>query len=277
MKDMPRHEENHMTHLTPLQIAKLVEFGEAEAYADMFQAAPPALGTRVERIGGAVALIASSVPIFLFNRVIGLGLEETVPDVLLEQIVSLYAGNTVYGVQLIPNTTLEPDRLEPFRLQVANRWAKVYRPSDTDVDVPTDLEIVQIGRERADEFAQVAIVAHGMPPTIAPWVAALIGRPNWHAYAALEAGKIVSVGAMFVRGDVAWLGLGGTLPSHRQRGAQGAIMARRIRDAAKLGCAWVITETGEDLPQKPNPSFHNMIRTGFALAYQRQNYIFQTT
>jgi GNAT superfamily N-acetyltransferase len=275
MKDIPHHQEKDMIHeFPPLEIAKLVELGEAEAYADMFEAAPAALGMRVERVSGTVALIAPSVPIFLFNRVIGLGLEETVSDVLLEQIASLYVGSPVHGVQLTPITRLEPDRLEQFGFRAAGRWAKMYRPSDTEVDVPTNLEIVQIGPERAAEFSQVTIAAHGMPPAIASWTATLVGRPSWHAYAALEANEIVSVGMMFVRGDVAWLGLGGTLPSHRRRGAQGAIMARRIREAAALGCTWVITETGEDLPEKPNPSFHNMIRTGFRLAYQRQNYIF---
>lgn len=258
-----------------LEIAELVELGEAEAYADMFEAASPAMGFQVERLGDAVALIAPSTSIFLFNRVIGLGLEEAVPDAILEQVTALYAGSSVYGLHRTPITRLEPDQLERFGLRAAGRWAKVYRQATTDVDVPTALEIVQVGPKRAEEFAQVAIIAHGMPPAMASWTAALVGRPNWRAYAALEANRIVSVGMSFVRGDVAWLGLGGTLPSYRQRGAQGAIMARRIRDAAGLGCAWVITETGEDLPESPNPSFHNMIRTGFKLAYQRQNYIFQ--
>jgi hypothetical protein len=34
-----------------------------------------------------------------------------------------------------------------------------------------------------------------------------------------------------------------------------------------------VTETGEDLPEKPNPSFRNMMRAGFKLAYQRRNYM----
>ena len=46
-------------------------------------------------------------------------------------------------------------------------------------------------------------------------------------------------------------------------------MARRIRDGADLGCRWLVTETGEDTPHHPNPSYHNMLRTGFLLAYQR--------
>ena len=37
----------------------------------------------------------------------------------------------------------------------------------------------------------------------------------------------------------------------------------------------LVTETGEDSPEQPNPSFHNMIRTGFSLAYQRPNYLWR--
>lgn len=53
-------------------------------------------------------------------------------------------------------------------------------------------------------------------------------------------------------------------------------MSKRIKDAVELGCRWLVTETGEDLPEHPNPSFHNMLRTGFELAYQRPNFIFAT-
>jgi hypothetical protein len=49
-------------------------------------------------------------------------------------------------------------------------------------------------------------------------------------------------------------------------------MARRIADGAALGCRWFTSETGQDLPDKPNPSFHNMLRTGFSVAYHRPNY-----
>ena len=82
-------------------------------------------------------------------------------------------------------------------------------------------------------------------------------------------------GALFVKGDVGWLGIASTLPAYRPRGAQGALMARRIRDGADLGCRWLVTETGEDTPHHPNPSYHNMLRTGFSLAYRRPNYIAQ--
>ena len=56
------------TELTARRVAELVEFGEADAYEDLFRHAPPDLGLSVMRSGGAVLLIAPSLPIILFNR-----------------------------------------------------------------------------------------------------------------------------------------------------------------------------------------------------------------
>ena len=39
------------------------------------------------------------------------------------------------------------------------------------------------------------------------------------------------------------------------------------------GCRWFVTETGEDLPDRPNPSFRNMMRAGFHVAYHRPNFM----
>ena len=98
------------------------------------------------------------------------------------------------------------------------------------------------------------------------------GWVGYH-YIAWEDAIAVACGAMYVHENVGWLGVAGTLPSHRKRGAQSALMARRIQDGLSLGCKWFVTETGEDTADRPNPSFHNMMRNGFALAYQRPNYM----
>ena len=151
----------------------------------------------------------------------------------------------------------------------------MYRKAETQVAVPTDLRVERIGAAHAAAFAEVACAVFGMPDHLRAWLEQSVGRSGWCHYLAFEGDLPIATGALFVQGDAGWLGLGATLPSHRRRGAQGAIMARRIRDAADLGCRWVVTETGEDLPDHPNPSFHNMLRTGFALAYQRPNFTFQ--
>lgn len=258
------------------ELAQLVEFGEGEACADMQLAAAAALGTRVERIGSAIALVASQIPIMLFNRVVGLGLREPATEAMLDDLVALYreAGVTKFAVQVSPAAQPAelPAWLEARGLSARDHWAKVYRPATAPPEVSTDLRIETTGLEHAEAFAQVACTAFGMPLALSAMLVATIGRPGWQHYLAFDGDEAVATGALYVRGDVGWLGVGSTLPSHRRRGGQSALMARRIQDGAALGCTWLVTETGEDLPERPNPSYHNMLRTGFALAYQRANY-----
>jgi hypothetical protein len=45
--------------------------------------------------------------------------------------------------------------------------------------------------------------------------------------------------------------------------------------ATKLGCSLIVVETAEQTKDKPAPSFCNMRRFGFEVAYARPNYIFE--
>lgn len=262
------------------RLAELVEFGEADAYENLFRHAPPDLGLSVIRSGGAALLIASSLPIILFNRVIGLGLREPTTEAAVDEILMRYrvAGSSAFAVQLSPSAAPSdlPARLRARGLPLRDNWAKVYRAARPDVIVQTDLRVERIDRARAVAFAEISCTAFGMPAVMQPWLTAGVGQPGWAHYLAFDGETPVAGGALFVKGDVGWLGIASTLPAHRRRGAQGALMARRIHDAAELGCRWVVTETGEDTPEQPNPSYHNMLRSGFVLAYQRPNYIAQT-
>ncbi len=263
--------------LNPAELAEVVEFGEAEAYADMFRVAPPELGLRVERIGGAVCLLAPSLPIMLFNRVLGPGLREQATPAMMDEIVGLYreANVSTWAVQVGP--AAQPVTLSqwlaarglPFR----DNWAKVYRGTEPLPTVSTDLSVGLVGRNRAEEWASVALEGFGMPPFLGSWLAASIGEPGWRHYLASDGETPAAAGALYTRDNIGWLGIEATLPMYRRRGGQGAIMARSIQDAVDLGCRWIVTETGEDTLDHPNPSYHNMQRTGFKLAYLRPNYI----
>jgi hypothetical protein len=259
------------------QLAELVEWGEAEAYADMFAAAPVEWGLRVERLGPAIALVAPPIDTLLFNRVLGFGLSEGASETQLDELVALYqqANMRHFGIQLSPIAQPPPvtDWLQARSLRRTDNWAKVYRAVAQPIEIHTDLRVESIGREQAADFGRVACTAFGMPSALQPWLENLVGRANWQTYLASAGEQPAANGALFVHGEVGWLGITGTLPAYRRRGAQGAIMAQCIRDAARLDCRWVITETGEDLPNRPNPSYHNMLRTGFTLAYQRPNYV----
>ena len=62
---------------------------------------------------------------------------------------------------------------------------------------------------------------------------------------------------------------GATLPANRGRGMQTALLARRIHEAAVLGCRWVHTETAAHTRAAHNPSLSNMLRTGFDNPYDK--------
>ncbi len=263
--------------LSPQDIARLVEGSESAVYAQIVLSAPADvvtnIGMRIERAGSAVALITKKMDFMLFNRVIGLGLMEPATEMMVDNIIALYHNASIqnFAVQLSPaaQPAALPAWLEARGLLRRGNWAKVYRGVESPPEIPTDLRIECIGPEHAAAFASVACTAFGMPDTLRPWLAAFVGGPGWRHYLAWDGDTPVATGALFIRDGVGWLGVGSTLPSHRRRGAQGAIMAQRIRDGVELGCRRLITETGEDTPDHPNPSYHNMRRTGFKLAYHR--------
>jgi hypothetical protein len=80
----------------------------------------------------------------------------------------------------------------------------------------------------------------------------------------------VATGTLFIDRD-AWLGFGATLKSHRGRGAQGAILAARIRAALEAAAKSISTETGIPHADETGPSFKNIQRAGFRIAYERPN------
>ena len=260
------------------EIADLVEFTEGAAHREMFGAAPLALGFEVQSSDNYVARFSPSFDIMMFNRVVGLGVRKPASEEMIAGIVDDYRQRGIknFAIQISPYSSPSAlhDWVSSHGLAVRDYWAKLYRPATTKVDpIPTDLRIESIGKDRAAEFAVTTLKGFGMPPELEPLVRSPVGLPGWKHYIAWDGETPAAVAAVMIKPPVAWLGIATTLPEYRRRGAQGALMNRRILDAAEHGCEWVVTETGKDLPDKPNPSFRNMLRTGFVVAYDRPNYM----
>jgi GNAT superfamily N-acetyltransferase len=78
-------------------------------------------------------------------------------------------------------------------------------------------------------------------------------------------GDVPAGGASLRRGDgVALLCGAATLPSHRRRGVQSALLAARLRIAARAGCDVAVVTTAPG-----SKSLENVLRQGFALLYTR--------
>jgi GNAT superfamily N-acetyltransferase len=254
---------------------------EYEACADLYRAAPPAVvaayDVRLRVIGAATCLSCRGLdPSAMFRRAIGLGVTRAATESDLEAVHAyMQPLDMPYAVPVAPS--MQPPRLERWLaargFSAGYAWMKFARACTEEVESPTALAIEVVGPARSAEFGGIVAAGFGLPAATGPWLGALAGRSNWVCVMASAEGVGVAAGAVYVRGDYAWIGFGATLPSHRRHGAQGALLARRLREAAARGARVAVTETGERLPDKPSNSYRNILRAGFEERYLRQNYL----
>lgn len=253
---------------------------EAAALADLVTRAPrevaDALGITVERHGGALA-VRCPAPISLFNRVIGIGTLAPPDPALIDDAVARARAHGAPMIWIHVASTAPPTLIDAlvergFRKAKRAAWAKMARGTAPPPVIPCDLRVEEVGLDRAADVGRVLAEAFAPPPPMTALLVTPVGRRAWRTFAALDGDDVVGCGMAFVDGDAAWLGMGGTLRSHRCRGAQGALMARRIGEAIAAGCRWIVTETGEPIADEPNPSLGNMLRCGFTQIDSRANW-----
>jgi len=223
-------------------------------------------------------LVARGLPDAFFNRVIGLGVAQPASAAALEAVCAAYraAGAKRWWIHLTPGA--EPAALASwleargFALARRPAWAKVLRGTEAPPEVATPLEVRAARAGEGLALGDSIAAAFGMPAGLAPWFAALASRPKWRAYVALDAGRVVGGGLLYLDGADAWLGAGAVRTEQRGRHAHRALIALRVREAIAAGCARIFTETGEPVGDEPNPSLANMRWCGFRTVASRLNY-----
>jgi len=256
---------------------------EFDATADLYRAAPDgaraAHAIELTEVGPATCMTARAIePAGVFRRAVRLGVggaaSETELDVALAHMSAHSQGHR-YVVPVAPQS--QPSELGSWLKKRGfvrgYAWMKFSRSCESPPKAECDLEFRIVGSDDAEAFGRVVASGFGLPASAAPWIGALAGRRNWVCVTAFDAGEPVAAGAAYVSDGYAWLGLGATLASHRRRGAQNAILARRLREAAERGARVAVTETGEQAPDKPSTSYRNILRAGFEERYLRLNYL----
>jgi GNAT superfamily N-acetyltransferase len=234
------------------------------------------LGVAHEWIDGAVATALSEIDVLAYNRVIGLGLERPVSPSTVDQVIAFYRDHRVSRcfVQTHPDADPSVSPLLASRgFQHHNNWVKLYRSITSPPRGDTPLRVDEIGPEHAAAFASIIRRSFEHPDMLEPFLAGAVGQPGYRAYLAFDGDDAIAAASLFTDGEVAQLAFAGTLPDRRGRGAQGALIARRLADAHDAGCAWMISETAEDRVDHRVQSFRNLIQLGFNVAYSRPNYI----
>ena len=250
------------------------ETAEIEALRANFAAVPgevaAALGVAsLDLGGGALAVRVSAVPAHPFlNHAVGISTVEQ-----LEAIARFY-GDDRHAVSPAPGVDLDAPLLARG-YEPGHAWMKFSRGATPPAPASTDLVVAEVDGSRGADFARAAVEGFGEPDAFAGWLARLPGLADWHCFVAYDGGEPAAAGALFVHGNLAWLGIGATVPRFRRRGAQSALLAARIRRASELRCTLLVTETGELVDDRPSGSYRNILRAGFEPQYLRPNYVLE--
>ncbi len=252
---------------------------ERDAYADMYRAAPEpvssSLGLDFRAAADGVLLLCRGIDHIQFNRLAGFGLTQAASATQLDSAIRAFEqANLKNWIVPVPPFASDLRQLCVRRglRPHARSWARFQRDTSVPLDAPTRLTVRLAKQHEAVAFGATAAKAFGLPAVVGTWLAALVGRLGWHCFLGLDGTEPAATGALYVDGEFAWLGIGATLPEHRRSGGQSAILAARIAKAAELGCRHLTTETGVPRPGEKGPSFANIQRAGFKIAYVRENF-----
>jgi ribosomal protein S18 acetylase RimI-like enzyme len=234
-------------------------------------------GVSVRADAGTVRIHAPRTTQLAFNRVYALGVATPVNQARLDALTRefILAGSPRFLISWAP-VAQPPDARRWFEERGFRRItgiARLTRRTEPDLDVASDLEVVVAGSRDAERFGATAALGNGLPPDFAPGFNSTMGHRGWRHYLALDGSRPVAAAALYVDGDIAWAGFAGTMPADRRRGAQSALLARRVRDAHAAGARWITCETTAESPERPNQSLRNMKRLGFEVTYELENYV----
>ena len=216
-------------------------------------------------LGGVTVLRADEAPLSpMVNRIVGLGLVEPATESALDEALAAIGEDVSCYVAIAPEA--RPAELGGWLaergLEPGWSWMTFRRDVSPLPDAATSLRLVRVGSDEATAFGEIVAAGYGLPDAVAPW-AAKAYREGWDCWLALAGEVPAAAAGVFIAEGVGYLGFAATLPEHRGKGGQNALLAARIRHAREAGCDVVVTETGERRDDRPSSSYRNILRAGF--------------
>ena len=259
---------------------------QRKAWRLLSHAAPPdlvdALEIRCEETGSTLYQGALGVPGAQFNKVFSFGIDGDVTSASIEAAANwLRHACCKQSLLMVPSEgsdkgiggMLLANRFRRFPLDIAIFHLDVA--DVPDLSQSPDIDVRPVGPEDSIEFGHV--LSEGLEaPVAASWLAAFaIGQPGLTAYLAYEGSLAVGAAALFIDGEWGWLFIAAVRPAYRNRGAQTALLARRLEDGRKAGVRTFNVGALRPAPGHGDvfASYRNIERTGFKLAYNRPNYL----
>jgi len=202
------------------------------------------------------------------NRIYVCGTEGGLTREGLAQLCGMFeaAGVGRFFVWLTPGPGMESVRGWLAEAGMARNPHVTYptlaRPAGVPEPVSGDVEVRELAEEGA---AQTLASVDG-----ASWrdFRRSVGAPGFSHYVAYEGGRPIGSAALQVHDDVGHLCMAFTAEPDRRRGAQQALIARRMEAGTARGCRILVSETLSFLKS----SLGNLRRAGFAPVYDKEVY-----
>jgi GNAT superfamily N-acetyltransferase len=229
-------------------------------------AAAKAFSSATEARGATVLQVPEAPDSPMLNRVVGLGLTVPATEADVEHALAVIDAGVTFYVAVAPSARPRelPDWLRARGLEPGWGWMAFRRELRNPPPLETSLRLVTVDTAReAAAFSRLVRLSYDLPEAVEPRLAGLPDA-GWVCWLAFDGDEPAGAAALYAAERVAYLSFAGTLPEHRGQGAQTALLAARIRQAAELGCELAITETGERRGDRPSNSYRNIMRAGFA-------------
>jgi hypothetical protein len=222
----------------------------------------------VERVGDGLLTLCANSDALRLNRVVGLGHRGEASEALIDAIIARFRRHRLprFSVMLSPgpqSAEIAAWLLERGFARHAG-YALLVRDARRPIaSPPTDLRVAKATRRDTESIVSVQEQCFAGPPSRRPWALAGTFLPGLEQYLAWAGRVPVGTGTLRIEGELAWLGGGATLTPWRRHGAHTALIAVRLRRAARAGCRWSWVETAEPEPGRPTVSNRNLVRMGF--------------
>ena len=133
--------------------------------------------------------------------------------------------------------------------------------------------VVRATPRHAPAIARILEETFGLPVSRRGWAMAAIEKRTYDYFVAMVGRTPVGVGAARVDGSLAWLGAGATLTRWRRHGVHAALIAARLRSAARRGCRWAWVETAMPVAGRAGGSRRNLLRLGFEEVCEKPSFV----
>ena len=258
------------------EIIARVDRAERRAFIELYRAGQAAgLGTGWAEVNGLAVVWSARDDDPSFSCVLDLA-DAADPSAALVQLeaAARAGGATVIGIDIPPPLAAwaSPARLnaQGYAPDYQERiQARELTGAVSPAPLPHGLAIERVTPTSRDIFARTLNAGYDLPEEhVRGYVfASTLDLPDWFHYLALVDGQPASASVLFVTERVADLFVVTTRPELRGRGAQRALIERRLIDGQQAGCDLGTSQTGVE-----NASPRNMQRGGFRVLYERWIY-----